>query len=69
MDASNPPIHTEIEDPVVRLLLRESLLLERRLNIPGFAGFQAFAPAGTRDWRFFFNISVSFVRFSGFSFT
>ena len=27
VDASNPPIHTEIENPVVRFLLRESLFL------------------------------------------
>jgi hypothetical protein len=27
VDASNPPIHTEIEDPVVRFLLRESFFL------------------------------------------
>jgi len=69
VDAINPPIHTEIEHPVVRVRLRESLFFEGHFNIPGFAGFQAFAPAGTRDWRFFFSLSASFVRFSGFSLT
>ena len=46
VDASNTSVYAEIENLVMRFLLRESLFFKCGFYIPGFKYLQVFTPTG-----------------------